>query len=343
MLKTHLYCKYCDKYYSSKNSLCNHNKRFHKNNNNDNNSIICSNNAQCMLKNTQKYSKPTNFKKYLTCEYCNKVFNYTSSKSYHKKVCKEKEKYENIKTAEIENLKNKITKLEEENKELKNTNTVCPDINKINKQLSQLQNYQNFSNNNNINSNNIINNFNLISFNEKDIIHHLTNEDKLRIIKEPVRNIIEKIVEIVHCEKYIKFKNIIITNLKDKYAYIFDGNRFVPISKDDALNTLITNRKYDIDEICGEYEDKIKPKTQQQVIKLIDDLEDNQTPYFNEDKKYKSMRTYKKERISLILYNNREKMMTDVMNNISMLLSNEELSKTDLEDMVLRKKEYDFS
>lgn len=310
-LLSNFYCIKCKKDYSSYKSLWNHNKIFHNNN--------CEN-----------IEKQQQIKKSLICNICNKKFNSRATKCRHKKQCKEKNE-------EIQLLKEEVKTLKEQ---LKNTLTCCPDINKINKQLSQLQNYQNYSNNHN--SNNTINHFQIVAFNKKDIIQCLSNEDRIRILLEPVRNVIEKIVEIVHCEKYTRFKNIIITNLKDKYAYIYDGNLFVPISKDDALNTLITNRKWDIDDLYSEHENMIKENVQEEVNKLIQNLDDVNVPFYDEDKKYKNMKTYKKEKISLILYNNREKMMNDVMNNISMLLSNEELSKKDLEDMAMRKKEYDL-
>ena len=33
---------------------------------------------------------------------------------------------------------------------------------------------------------------------------------------------LEKLINIIHCDKYNQFKNIIITNMKDNYIYKYD-------------------------------------------------------------------------------------------------------------------------
>jgi hypothetical protein len=75
-LETKLRCKICNNKYASMSSLCNHNKKFHKKN---------------MLVNVQIVQE-LNVKssKILSCDYCNKIFNCKSSKSMHRKICKNK-------------------------------------------------------------------------------------------------------------------------------------------------------------------------------------------------------------------------------------------------------------
>ena len=74
-IQTDFLCIICNKFYASANSLCNHQKRIHKNSNNDHNN---NNNI-----------REINNKNILQCEYCNKIFSSRSTKSEHKKkACK---------------------------------------------------------------------------------------------------------------------------------------------------------------------------------------------------------------------------------------------------------------
>ena len=89
------FCKTCIKEYSSKASLCNHNKKFHcKSNKIDDNQI---------------------------CKFCKKCLSNYSSRWRHEKCCKEKKRIENeikLKEIDLENNKIKLEFKKEEIKEL---------------------------------------------------------------------------------------------------------------------------------------------------------------------------------------------------------------------------------
>ena len=56
---------------------------------------------------------------------------------------------------------------------------------------------------------------------------------------------LEKFIEITNTGKYDQFKNIIITNIKDPYAYKFDDKQgfFVTCNKTEVLNELINTKQ----------------------------------------------------------------------------------------------------
>ena len=61
-------------------------------------------------------------------------------------------------------------------------------------------------------------------FNTINLLNVLTYEQKQQIMKSRM-NSLEKIVEITHCGEMNQFKNIIVTNLKDNFAYRYDNDK----------------------------------------------------------------------------------------------------------------------
>ena len=53
---------------------------------------------------------------------------------------------------------------------------------------------------------------------------------------------LDKLIEITHCGEYPQFKNVVITNLKDDFAYKYDSNKgfFVTVKKNDLLEDVFT-------------------------------------------------------------------------------------------------------
>ncbi len=105
-------CNKCNKYYKTYQTLWKHNKEFHNDktihtiqNVNNVNSIVNNN-----VNNVNNVNSNLQLNKSLTCEICNKIFNYRSAKSMHKKICNTKIlKLDKI----IEETKEKTTKQKE--------------------------------------------------------------------------------------------------------------------------------------------------------------------------------------------------------------------------------------
>ena len=179
----------------------------------------------------------------------------------------------------------------------------------------------NSNNSNHSNNNNVINNFNnpIFQIGTENITSKLTMEEKKMILDKRDFSI-DKIVEIVHCGTYHQFKNIVITNLKDDFAFTYDAaaGYFIKTKMDDTIYDLINHRLKDIEEIYNELKDanKIDHKTKVLLQCFLDDIKDEcpEEDYENPDtsEKYKSMKNYKIESVKIFIYNNQDKITKDI-------------------------------
>jgi hypothetical protein len=127
---------------------------------------------------------------------------------------------------------------------------------------------------------------------------------------------LEKIVEITHCGEMNQFKNILITNLKDNYAYRYDNSKgyFITVTKGDLLDDIISNRVTDIEDIYDEMKttNKIDEKTKKLIQDFLDKMENKEEPFYENETKYDNFKTYKTDKIKILLYNNQEKITQDI-------------------------------
>jgi hypothetical protein len=307
------FCKLCLKNYASKSSLCNHNKKFHsmKNNNIPNNQI---------------------------CNYCKKGFSHPNSRWRHEKTCKEKariekEKDRNEKMEEFK-LKNMELRLKEREKRL-NSSTENMTVSKLNKML-QLHNQtiENSTVNSNVNStvgsynttNNIVNNihFQMVGFGKEDGISMLLTEEEKNMILNSRRDSLQKLVNIIHCGKYNQFKNILITNMKNDFAHLYDEKegKYVLGTKDEIIQILLNNRLSELENMTEELkndEKMNKMKKVQRTIEIMEKFIEDMSNEYNEDKDMLKDREKRINDILLMLHKNVERNMQD----IAALLSND--------------------
>jgi hypothetical protein len=182
----------------------------------------------------------------------------------------------------------------------------------VNKILMDRSNYH--SNNNNTNTNN--NNYTqILALGNEDLVNVLTMEQKKQIMNSRLGSL-EKIVEITHCGELNQFKNIIVTNLKDNYAYRYDDKvgYFVTVPKTDLLEDVIMNRVMDIETIYDELQsaNKIDSKTKKLIQDFLDKMANNDEPFFDNETKYDNFKTYKTNNIKILLYNNHDKITKDI-------------------------------
>ena len=135
---------------------------------------------------------------------------------------------------------------------------------------------------------------------------------------------LEKIVEIAHCGEMNQFKNILITNLKDNYAYRYDDSKgyFITVAKNDLLDNVIINRVMDIEAIYDELKtaNKINDKTKKLIQDFLDKMENKEIPFYDNETKYDNFKSYKTNRIKILLYNNQDKITKD----IAIMISNDD-------------------
>jgi len=302
-------CAICDKYYSSQRALLNHRRRFHE--------IYC----------IDRDRRKDEIKNCYICQYCDKEYKISQSRWYHEKKCKienEKKEEEN----RVLELKNQ--QLEKELEEMKiKEKQKNEEIIKLQKKLLSSKRLDNKtfkavnkilmdrSNSNNItNSNNIINNnYPILSLGNEELTNVLTMDQKKQIMNSRLGSL-EKIVEITHCGELNQFKNIIITNLKDNYAYRYDDKvgYFVTVPKTDLLEDVIMNRVMDIETIYDELQsaNKINEKTKKLIQDFLDKMANNDEPFFDNETKYENFKSYKTNNIKILLYNNQDRITKDI-------------------------------
>jgi hypothetical protein len=328
-------CNICKKQYASYHSLWIHNKKYHLNNTNiiiktntntNNNQNTNNNDTICLhcnrvLKNKyllQKHLSRCHIKKYNDAnniqpkrinEINHNINNDTITNTITDKNNDNSTELKlKIKLAEIEAQKIKdekeILKLKLKlNKTKQNTNN---NIKNINNQLL---------NNSNNTINNITNNFSIVALGKENLLETLSNYDKKEIIKSRY-GCLERIVDITHCGKYDKFKNIIITNLKDDYAYKYDDKqkKFICINKNEIMTELIDERLGNIREIYEELSEtnKIDNKTKTIIQDFLEQMDD--TDKFIDDSgiTYKNYRTYREHKVKILIYNNTDKITQDL-------------------------------
>ena len=271
-------CNYCNKIYKSNSARIFHYRKFH----ND-------------LYETDKIENTNNkIKKEYKCLKCNKIFTSRQSKHYHIKKCTIK------KIDEISELKNSVSDLKET-------------IELLTKQLGNKLNINNGTINN---INNNINNgtINIIKFGNEDEIY-ISKEDFLKIANKQY-SALNASIEFTHLNNNKpELHNIIITDLTDDYAYIFNGTIFIAGYKDDILDRLIDTHVEIIKTNFFEYKKFISIPLQKKLLDLLSKLEDEETPFIDNTmskKKFKNYKDYKKEEAKLIIYNYVNKMTINI-------------------------------
>ena len=310
-------CKYCNKNYKSIQSRSNHYRIYHKA---EKVTEVTEKVTEVTEKVTEKVTevteKVTNInKKNNICKFCNKEFKNKQNKWEHqKKHCKNKILIED----------NKIIKLEKENLEIKN------ELNKINellklckihpKTLQKINNQlinKTFINNGFIN--NTVNNktVNIVKFGTEELHKILSQSEILNILNKKMCSLEESIKMIHFNDSKPEFKNIYITNLKDQYAYIYNGNRFIAVLKADILEELVDNHFENIEYSADEYKEKLQPKTLEVLDKFIEKMNNEDTEFQDKQHKklYPNFKSYTINEIKLMIYNMSDK-NTNVMNII---------------------------
>jgi hypothetical protein len=311
-------CSLCNKTYSTKRGLLKHNRNIH--------AIYC-------IEKDRKRDETTNSYK---CKYCIKEYINYQSRWKHEQTCSEKEKQQKI-AEEMERIKLENEKMKEDAK--KNKDEIirlqkkllnCKRLdNKTFKAVNKIlieRSLQNSNNNNTINSHNTINNnttYQICSLGNEQLVDFLTLQQKQQIMNSRLCSL-EKIVEIAHCGEMNQFKNILITNLKDNYAYRYDDSKgyFITVAKNDLLDNVIINRVMDIEAIYDELKtaNKINDKTKKLIQDFLDKMENKEIPFYDNETKYDNFKSYKTNRIKILLYNNQDKITKD----IAIMISNDD-------------------
>jgi hypothetical protein len=269
-------CKICNKNYKTYKSLWNHNNNYHKNN-------VVQKIQQVVENVVQKIQHIKESDDNRTCKFCNKQYCDRSYRWRHEKICKEKNKIEDI----IE-LKNKVDQLEK----------------KINISNKTINNNGTINNNNGNINNGITNNIHINALGFENIIPKLNEKEKIDLLtgllfKEIPH--VELVRKIFTNEKFMEDRNTMITNLQTKTCMAFnkDTNKFEAKNKNEYIDNLIDYRHKDIKDLYKEMQDSKKIKSN--ARKLIED-------YIEQFDDLRNTESYKKnkEEIIYIIYNCKE-------------------------------------
>lgn len=171
----------------------------------------------------------------LRCDICSKTFNHRSSlhrhiKNRHSNI-HDSENTENMKML-IKLLNNQIEEQKEQQKLLKNQ------LEKRDKQIEELINKVGI----NINNSSITQNIQLLAYNNSDM-SHLTDKDFISCLNHNNMCIPYLIKKIHFNPKKPENHNIYISNIKNNYVMIYDGNKWTLKDREDIINNLIDDNE----------------------------------------------------------------------------------------------------
>jgi regulator of replication initiation timing len=210
-----------------------------------------------------------------------------------KHTCKVK-KNEDIKRDKIFE---RLMKLEEDNKELlklkKQSTQILIENKQLKLEISKIKKSNNVINNiHNENKGTINNNIVLIGCGNEDI-SKIDRNDILKGIKNGFYSTV-KLTDAIHFNpKYPEYHNVYISNMKDKYAMMYDGMDWTLITKDDLIDKLYEEKKMYIEQNLDEFYESLT-KSQINALERWMDTDDDHD-------KIKEI----KEKIKLLLYNKR--------------------------------------
>ena len=172
----------------------------------------------------------------------------------------------------------------------------------------------NNNSNNTINTNNNNNNntINIVKFGTEKLQEIFTDKQMFNLIKNGGSCINESIKYIHFNDKKPEYKNIFITNLKDKYAYVFDGDTFIIKEKNEVLDELLDNHAYNIKEFVEKNRDDLADHTKRSMDRLLNFIYDK-----NDNDQYVNFDKYKLNNIKLLVYNLSNNKNTNLINIIN--------------------------
>ena len=239
-----------------------------------------------------------------TCEKCNINFTTRQAKSRHiNKSCKNKNDI--------------IDELKKENIEIKNTLNELLKLCKIHpKTLQKInKNLINNINTNNTNNGTINNTVNIVKFGSEDLASILSKSEIFKILNRKLASLEESIKLIHFNNDRPELKNIYITNLKDQYAYSYNGIKFTASLKTELLGELVDNHIENIEYSLEEYKNKLQPKTVEVLDKFIEKMNNDEDKFIDKEhcKKYPNYKSFNINKIKMMIYNESNKNVVSVI------------------------------
>ena len=193
----------------------------------------------------ENLSKEKINKKY-ECSYCNKTYSRIDSLNRHLKKCTEKKNDDEEKQNLINLIEVLNKQLEEQRKEKEEYKI---ELAKRNSQIDELIKKAGI----NIGTqNNIQQNIKILAYNNTDV-SHLTDNDYLKCLKHS-NFCIPHLIEKIHFNpKKPENHNIYISNLKNNYVMIYNGNKWMLNDREESIQNLIDEKESIIEQKLEEW------------------------------------------------------------------------------------------
>ena len=209
---------------------------------NKNQTIIKHNGSGYQTKIKQKSNKNNVKSDIYECKYCEKQFKYNQSFYRHLKTCKKK-KEDDEEKQNLLNLVNTLNKqLEKRDKQIEEQNN---QINELIKKAGINIGTQNIQQN-------IQQNIKILAYNNTDL-SHLTDKDYLKCLKHSNFCIPHLIQKIHFNPKKPENHNIYISNLKNNYVMIYNGNKWMINDREESIQNLIDEKESIIEQKLEEW------------------------------------------------------------------------------------------
>jgi hypothetical protein len=275
---TNFQCTVCDKVFTRKTNL-----NYHENNN------VCRP-KPIIDENEENNEEEENNDKVYKCSFCSKIFNSATNMYRHMKYsCKIKKKEDNDRDkiyAMLLESNKRFAVLEESNKRLEE------EVAKM-KNTKGTRNTNNTANINNgtinINNNNII----LVGYGNEDL-SRINRTDILRAVQDGYGSVVSLSKTVHFNPKYPEYQNIYISNMKDIYAMMFDGDKWTLTTKADLVEKIYQDKKDYIEENLEEFVASLLPSRKRALERWLDTDE--------EDDKIRKI----KNDIKILLYNEKQ-------------------------------------
>ena len=273
-LNTYVCCEVCGKSFSKRSNMLRHQR-----------SISCS--RPSLPNNNPPLSDTINISCDYTCKYCDTQFKHKSSLCRHEGKCKNRNNDDDMHKL-VELLNNQLEQQRNEN--IKQSNQIEALIKKVGITTT----------NNNI----TVTNNTLLSHRDTST-NHLTNTD-WKICIERCLRCIPQLIEIIHFDpKTPNNHNIYISNIKNNYAMLYNGEKWILADRDSVINNLIDDKEQMVVEKLEEWEEigSINyPKAMERFNRYLNLKENDQ--HLN----------MMKNEIKLLLFNNRDMVSSKGMN-----------------------------
>jgi hypothetical protein len=175
------------------------------------------------------------------CKYCDKSFTFKQSMYRHIKYTCTKNKDEDLKElVRLMNLKMETEKKERLNDKKEFQKQLDQKSKQIEKLMGKLEIHGSFNNN-------TINNITLLAYRNTDV-SHLTTEDYIGFYKK-VNHCVKQLIEKIHFNpEKPENMNIYISNMKDKYMTIYDGQNWNLANKNIEMQRLYEEKEQMLEE-----------------------------------------------------------------------------------------------